>query len=86
MNLADKETQLLLERICATAIANHAILKCAFARRPMTVESVLTFVDDFFEPSNEDLGNVAVLIEDAISSVVETGNLRRSASAPANNN
>jgi len=71
MNIKDKATLELLTRICATAIANQAILKCSLAGVPLSVDSVLAFVGDFFDPKNESLNGVMAQIEDSIAAVLQ---------------
>ena len=71
MNIKDKATLELLTRVCATAIANQAILKCSLAGVPLSVDSVLPFVGDFYSPENESLNGVTAQIEDAIAAVLQ---------------
>lgn len=86
MQLESADTQKLLERICAVTIANQAILKCAFARQPLTIDNVLLHVGDFFDPENESLAGITLQIEEAITTVVETSRARRRDPSSANEN
>jgi hypothetical protein len=86
MNIDDKATLELLSRVCATAIANQAILKCALARLPLTVDTVLPFVGDFYDPANESLRSVTAQIEDAILSVLHPDAMSEKVRYTANQN
>jgi hypothetical protein len=84
MHLEDKDTLELLERVSAATIANQAILKCAFARVPLTVGNVLRYVGDFFDPANEDFAGITLRIEEEIAAVVEVPRARRDDPSSAN--
>lgn len=84
MLFQDMATLNLLERVCATVIANQAILRCAVARETMTVDNVLRYVGDFFDPENENFAEIAARIEEEIAVVVETPRVRRGGPSSAN--
>jgi len=65
------QLQAFVERISATAIANQAILKCKLLGVPMTVENVIFFVGDFFDPSDPEFAGMIDQIHAAIVYVVE---------------
>lgn len=71
MNIRDEATLELLTRICATAIANQAILKYSLAGVPLSVDNVLPFIGDFYDPGNESPNGVTAQIEVAISAVLQ---------------
>lgn len=70
LGLSELELQDFIERISATTIANQAILKCSLAGMPLTVDNVINFVGDFFDPGKPQFDGLIVKIEAAIDDVV----------------
>ena len=68
--MSKENTDKLLHRVSATAIANQAILKCSLAGVPLTVENVIYFVGDFIDPSEAGGDELAREIERAIADVL----------------
>lgn len=73
MVLSGEKLTSLMTRTMATAIANQAIIKCQLAGFPATIDNVILFVGDFFDPQDQDYAPLILEIERAISDVLEPG-------------
>lgn len=71
MGMDEIQLQFFIEKISATAIANQAILKCQLCGLPLSVDNVILFVGDFFDPTDQAFDGVMVKIMEQISAVVD---------------
>jgi hypothetical protein len=70
MGMTDAQATDFLERISATTIVNQAVLKCQLCRQPVTIDTVIYFIGDFFDPADEDRAGLVLQIRKAIEDVV----------------
>ena len=68
--ISESEYQTLLERVSATVIADQAVLKCALRGVAPTVDNVLLFVGDFFDPANDQFARLVEHILKAVDEAV----------------
>lgn len=86
MNSHQPDIIQLLERVCASTIATNAALKCMIAGKALTVENVIAFVGDFFDPAAHNPQSLIDAIEAAIEDMVGVQSMLKPARMAANQN
>lgn len=81
--LSEVEFRNFIETISATAIANQAVLKCWTTGLPMTVDNVILFVGDFFDPADPRFDPLSLKILQAIVETVDDPKTRTNDNSPA---